>query len=155
MFKKILFIIILTNFTIFTFASLTYANELKPFVTDYCTMFVDGTSSRPTLWRDCCVEHDIRYWFGGTNANKDKADTELKACVKKVAGITWANLIYVGVRAGHFSPIKGKYKWSWGWENKRNNNEEITDQEKSYIKEELRRLPYSSEMIEQFIQKNF
>ncbi len=149
MIKKIFY------FFILTITSFAYANELKPFVTDYCTMFVDGTSSRPTLWRDCCIEHDIRYWFGGTSANKDKADIELKSCVKHVAGLTWANLIYVGVRAGHYSPIKGKYKWSWGWENKRNNAEEISDQEKSYIKEELRRLPYSPEMIEQFIQKNF
>lgn len=129
-------------------------SELKSFETDYCTMFVDGTIKEPTLWRHCCVLHDIHYWYGGSEKNQDNADLNLKSCVEKVAGEVWAGLIYNGVRAGHYSPIKNKYKWSWGWTPSRENLE-LTAIEKFYVIEELRRLPYSSEMIENYIKNNF
>jgi hypothetical protein len=93
----------------------TLNNSLKTFETDGCTMFVDGTPSKPGLWKHCCVEHDMRYWFAGDQKDMDKTDLRLKACVKEVAGSTWAELIYTGVRAGHNSPVKNKTHWGWGW----------------------------------------
>jgi hypothetical protein len=145
-----------TIFLIFciSYTSQLFANQLKPFVTDNCTMFVDGTISKPTLWRHCCIEHDIRYWYGGSTINQDKADLDLKSCVKDVAGSYWATLIYTGVRAGHMSPVKSPYVWSWGWETKRD-NKVLSTTENSYVQEELRRLPFDPLMIERFIQNNF
>jgi hypothetical protein len=152
--KKCFFFISLFAVSPNLYATELVANHLKPFTTDYCTMFVDGTISRPTLWRHCCVEHDINYWYGGSNDNKDTADNNLKSCVKEVAGSTWANLIYIGVRAGHLSPIKGPYRWSWGWESKHENSERSTA-EKLYIIEKLQRLPLDSSMIEMYIKNHF
>lgn len=126
--------------------------QLKPFETDGCTMFTEGPASQPKLWAHCCFEHDLRYWFGGTAANVDFADLELKACVKEVAGENWAKLIYKGVRAGHSSPVKSKYSWSWGWVQPRELSE-LSEAEIAYIKEELQKLPLDSNFRQEFIQK--
>ncbi|WP_216662021.1 hypothetical protein [Niveibacterium sp. COAC-50] len=47
-------------------ASVAWADTLKPFTTDGCSSFPDGTPWQQTLWLDCCVKHDIAYWIGGT-----------------------------------------------------------------------------------------
>lgn len=137
----------------FTSPNVEAANTLKPYFTDGCTMFVDGPLKQPKLWLHCCEEHDMRYWFGGSIADMDQTDLRLKACVKKVAGSGWAEIIYRGVRAGHSSPIKNKTHWSWGWVNERANLP-LNNIETNYIIEELRRLPYDSEIIENFIMIN-
>lgn len=113
--------------------------KLKSFETDGCTMFLDGTRKEPGLWRNCCVDHDLRFWFGGSQEDMDAADLRLKSCVDKVAGATWANLIYTGVRTGHHSPIKNKTQWSWGWTEKRKNIK-LTSDEIAVIKMELKSL---------------
>lgn len=154
-------LLLLTLFLIFSFSAIaqeelnsTFIYSLKNFETDGCTMFVDGTPTKPGLWTHCCVEHDMRYWFGGDQADMDKTDLRLKACVKEVAGITWAQLIYAGVRTGHKSPVKNKTHWSWGWTSERKNTT-LTSFEKEIVIEEIRRLPYDSALLEKFIERNF
>ena len=132
----------------------SFDNSIKNFKTDGCTLFVDGTPSKPGLWRYCCVEHDMRYWFGGDQQDMDKADLRLKSCVKTMAGATWAELIYRGVRIGHRSPIKNKTAWGWGWETMRPNIP-LTSIETDYIIEEIYRLPYDSVFLQNFIELNF
>jgi hypothetical protein len=128
--------------------------KLKPFETDGCTMFVDGTSSEPTLWRHCCVEHDLRYWFGGSETDMDTTDLRLKSCVQKAAGDYWAGLIYKGVRAGHYSPIKNKHNWSWAWSVPRN-KVALTPEEVSYVISQLKNITLEEVVIEDFIKTNF
>jgi hypothetical protein len=132
----------------------SFTNSLKTFETDGCTMFVDGTASRHNLWRHCCVEHDMRYWFGGDQKDMDKTDLRLKTCVKEVAGATWAELIYIGVRTGHKSPVKNKTHWGWGWTTLRANTP-LDPSEDDYIIQEVRRLPFDSDLLEKFIDRNF
>jgi hypothetical protein len=129
-------------------------NSLKPFETDGCTMFVDGPPDKPELWKHCCVEHDMRYWFGGDMLDRDQTDLQLRSCVQVVAGASWAELIYLGVRAGHRSPIKNKTQWSWGWSEARQNTK-LTPAETEYVISELRRLPFDRTIIEKFIERNF
>ncbi len=129
-------------------------SSLKPFETDGCTSFVDGTPTRPTLWKHCCVEHDIRYWFGGSMMDLDKTDLRLKSCVQEVAGDTWAEIIYTGVRLGHNSPVKFKFRWSWGWTPQRDNRA-LSKAETQYVIEQLRSLPLDPDLIEDFIKRNF
>ena len=135
-----------------------FNNSLKPFINDGCTMFVDGTRDRPTLWRHCCVEHDMRYWFGGSISDMDKTDLRLRSCVNEVAGKNWADLIYAGVRAGHQSPIKNKTHWSWGWEIERADIP-LTSEEADYALTEIKSIPLDSDinpnLINQFIIRNF
>jgi hypothetical protein len=130
------------------------ANSLKPYFTDGCTLFLDGTHKHPGLWVHCCEEHDMRYWFGGNQDDMDKTDLRLKACVNDVAGATWGSLIYTGVRTGHMSPIKNKTHWGWGWKQNRSDTA-LNPSEVSYVIDELRHLPYDHETIEKFIERNF
>jgi len=147
-------ILIFLNISFATFN--LYANqlELRSFESDGCTMFIDGPPANPGLWRPCCLQHDLRYWFGGDQIDLDQADLRLKSCVLKLAGNTWAELIYTGVRLGHHAPVKNKTHWSWGWVPGRQNIK-LTKPEIEYIKIELKRLPIDSIVIENFININF
>ena len=92
------------------------AGELRPFVSDGCTMAPDGTPARPGLWRSCCEEHDLRFWGGGTKSQRQQADQALKACVEKKAGKKIAALFYRGVQLGSSSPWKlPAKKWGNAW----------------------------------------
>ena len=128
--------------------------ELKPFYTDGCTMFVDGTSDQPNLWRNCCVEHDLRYWFGGSKKEMDETDLRLKSCVEKVAGAYWAKIIYMGVRTGHHSPVKNKTQWNWGWKEKRE-YAALSLLEASYVKEQLKSMSVPEVDMDEFLKVNF
>ncbi len=151
---KAFLLIIFLPFLVLSIGKAEAANTLKTFETDGCTMFVDGPPQRPALWRHCCEEHDMRYWFGGSIPDMDKTDLRLKACVKEVAGTAWAEIIYAGVRVGHSSPVKNKMRWGWGWMKERPNIA-LSFFETLYVKAELYRLPYDYEIIEKFIERNF
>lgn len=134
-------------------SSLSFASsELTSFETDYCTMFFEGTLRKPGVWKDCCFEHDLRYWFGGSKKSQKKSDLILKQCVRKKAGTFWANLMYYGIRAGHLSPIKNKYKWGWGWVNPIGFRP-LTTQEKKYIVQKIKELDLPQELLEKFLKQ--
>jgi hypothetical protein len=130
----------------------TLTATLQPFQTDGCTGFVDGPPGRPTLWLHCCTEHDLRYWFGGSQEDIQFADLALRSCVNDVAGSGWSRLIYDAVVAGHSSPVKSKTRWSWGWDPQREDLA-LTPDELVYVKSELHKLPMESSAVEAFIQK--
>ena len=127
--------------------------ELSEFKTDYCTMFFEGTVTRPGVWKECCFNHDLRYWFGGAKKEQLKSDQLLKQCVRKKAGSFWANLMYSGVRAGHYSPIKNKYQWGWGWSKNRKPFKALTRKEKEYIRDELGKLNLEESFLRGFIKR--
>src|SRR5665647_529188 len=89
------------------------AREIKPFTTDYCTGYFEGTRSHPGLWKDCCLEHDLYFWAGGSSQERNQADKRLRACVADKGTPIHARLIYWGVKLGSKSPIKIKGK-HWG-----------------------------------------
>ncbi|MBA2405070.1 MAG: hypothetical protein H0V66_09895 [Bdellovibrionales bacterium] len=107
-------IIICLSLTFTSFLCLAQsAPPMKPFVTDYCTLYVEGTRSQPNLWRHCCQEHDLYFWSGGSLDDKKAADQGLKSCVKKTGASTQAVLIYTAVVIGGHSPVHIKAK-QWG-----------------------------------------
>jgi len=91
------------------------ANLLKPFVSDGCSRFPDGTPEHPGLWRDCCVAHDLAYWRGGTFAERAAADTELRRCVEQRAGRLLADVMFSGVRIGGSPYWPTTFRWGFGW----------------------------------------
>jgi hypothetical protein len=106
---------LIVSFLIFASADV-HAEEMRSFATDGCTMSPEGTFSKPKLWRECCVAHDLRFWGGGTKAERNFADAKLKACVRKKAGATVANIFFTGVRIGRLAPWKiPKMRWSNAW----------------------------------------
>lgn len=94
----------------------TYANStqpLKPFLTDYCTAYPEGTRDQPDLWKHCCIEHDLYFWAGGSRDDRKETDLRLKTCVEATGEVEIARLIYAAVTIGGASPIRFKTK-EWG-----------------------------------------
>jgi hypothetical protein len=91
------------------------SSDLKPFTTDGCSRFPDGTSTRPELWLNCCTVHDIAYWQGGTSAERLQADRALQHCVAAVGKPTIAWFMFVGVRVGGTPYLPISFRWGYGW----------------------------------------
>jgi hypothetical protein len=91
------------------------AEEIKPFTSDGCSAFPDGTLEHKQLWLACCTAHDFSYWQGGTYEDRLVADLELKQCVAKVGEPQIAQLMLVGVRVGGSPYFPTSFRWGYGW----------------------------------------
>lgn len=91
------------------------ADELKPFTSDGCSAFPDGTIAQNELWLDCCVAHDFAYWKGGTYQQRVEADQELRRCVATVGEPEVALLMLAGVRVGGTPFLPTPFRWGYGW----------------------------------------
>ncbi len=94
--------------------------KLTEFSTDICSRFPDGLPGKLPKWRDCCIEHDIYYWLGGTKEQRKRADTKLAHCVANKGGRTLDIIgkgMYVGVRLGGAPWFNLSYSWGYGWTN--------------------------------------
>lgn len=103
--------------------------ELNPFSTDGCSKYPDGTKENPTLWQDCCVDHDMKYWLGGTSDERKQADDALYECVKNKGEAATAKVMYLGTRAGGGPLNQTTYRWGYGW-NRVRDYKKLTSQEK-------------------------
>lgn len=122
------------------FSSVTWAEVTRPFRSDLCTGYPEGTRKEPLLWASCCKMHDLYFWAGGTRIQRKNADQDLYSCVQAKAGEFQARLIYLGVTAGSFSPwkLEGK-QWGNAWGDKVRDahlsDEEISQLETNLIQE--------------------
>ena len=91
------------------------AGALKPFTTDGCSLFPDGTLQQQDLWLDCCIAHDLAYWMGGTSEERERADRRLRDCVSKAGEPKIAELMLAGVRAGGTPYLPTAFRWGYGW----------------------------------------
>ena len=96
------------------------------FKSDGCTLFPDGN------YRDCCVEHDKDYYFGGSLAERKASDDRLRKCVRS-KGKGWkrkflASAIWLGVRVGGVSFLPTPFRWGFGnkWPRKEPKKPKIT-----------------------------
>lgn len=81
------------------------------FKSDKCSLFPDCD------YGDCCVEHDKKYYFGGTFKERRQADIALYKCVRAKKGFHHkliAPLMYVGVRIGGVSWLPTPFRWGFG-----------------------------------------
>ncbi len=93
-----------------------WAADLKAFTSDGCSLFPDGTVGDRTKWCECCLQHDIAYWRGGTEQERKSADEVLRACVLERTGdMALAETMYLGVRAGGHPVFPTWYRWGYGW----------------------------------------
>ena len=102
-------------FVLFFLGSHLYAEEIKPFTSDGCSAFPDGTFEQQQLWLDCCTAHDKAYWRGGTYQQRLDADLALKQCVAKVGEPLISELMLAGVRVGGSPYWPTKFRWGYGW----------------------------------------
>lgn len=135
---------------IFCLTSLN-AFALNEFKTDYCTFFPEGTPSKPDVWKDCCLQHDLAYWTGGSKSKQDLADLELKKCVTKSSSPFFGNLMYRGVRIGHYSPIKNEGYWGNGWGDKERGFKPLSLTEKEVIIEAVKSLSLDPQYIDNYL----
>ncbi len=88
---------------------------LKPFTTDGCSLFPDGVLWDTTLWRECCVAHDMAYWKGGDFWERLAADEALWSCVDHVGEPAMGVVMLLGVRLGGSPLWPTPFKWGYGW----------------------------------------
>ena len=124
---------------------------LKPFTSDGCSLFPDGTYAQQSLWMECCIRHDIAYWQGGTQAQRLAADQALEACVSQVGEPEIARLMLAGVRIGGSPYFPTWYRWGYGWPYQRG-YAALSEQEKQQIKREIGRLKLILQGLEQSLQ---
>ena len=93
----------------------TLAAELKPFSSDGCSLFPEGTPKQQQLWLQCCVKHDLAYWQGGTFLQRLAADQDLERCVAQVGEPAIAKLMLAGVRVGGTPFLPTQFRWGYGW----------------------------------------
>ena len=111
------------------------AADLRPFTSDGCSLFPDGTIKDRTKWCDCCLSHDLAYWQGGTAGERKKADEALRDCVldrTKDKGLS--ETMYLGVRAGGHPAFPTWYRWGYGWPYERG-YKPLSDAEKERVRE--------------------
>ena len=80
-----------------------------PFRTEGCHVGREGS------WHSCCVEHDMAYWCGGTNAARRIADRTLRTCVAAHGGDNIAGWMYLGVRLGGAAWLPFTWRWGYGF----------------------------------------
>lgn len=91
-----------------------------PFAPDGCTSFTEGPPQRPRQWAHCCLEHDLRFWAGGSEPGRDRADLRLRECVRETGAERTAELMYRAVRAARNLPIRNRsQRWGNAWEEAR------------------------------------
>ena len=115
--KKIIFIFFVL--CLFSFGAFAQTNsgaaaiETIPvtFISDGCSLFPDCD------YRDCCVEHDKAYYFGGSWTKRWRADKKLFKCVAGKKGFQHkfiAPVMWLGVRFGGVSWLPTSFRWGFG-----------------------------------------
>ncbi|MEX0329829.1 MAG: hypothetical protein AB3N64_00265 [Puniceicoccaceae bacterium] len=110
---------------------------LADFRSDGCSLFPDRSLILEEDWCDCCFEHDIAYWMGGTEEERLAADIALRECVlEKTGNADLADLMYEGVRLGGSPYFYNWYRWGYGWSYDRK-YQALTDTERELAETKL------------------
>lgn len=100
--------------------SCSSSSDLAPFSSDGCTLFPDSSPLSKADWCECCFQHDIAYWRGGTFDQRERADLALQQCVHaKTGNDSLAKLMFGGVRFGGSPYFHNWYRWGYGWRDNR------------------------------------
>ena len=108
-------IIIFSLFPMIAACQFSGTELIKPYATDGCSKFPDGTHAHRNLWLKCCTEHDQKYWAGGSYDERANADVELRACVRSLGEPAIAELMLAGVRVGGSPWWPSSFRWGYGW----------------------------------------
>ncbi len=70
-------------------------------------------------WRECCVVHDLAYYYGGTREEKLAADEALKQCVAaalddQALGLLLGAAMQAAVTIGGLPYFATSYRWGYG-----------------------------------------
>ena len=99
------------------------------FKSDGCSSFPDGD------YVDCCVAHDVDYYFGGTEAERKSSDKRLYKCVRKKGHKYLSVMMYIGVRIGAVRWLPTPFRWGFGPDEKEKKEREKKAKERDNDKE--------------------
>jgi hypothetical protein len=102
-------------FLMLLFFSCSTQKQIKPFTTDGCSCYPDGSKSNPKAWEHCCISHDSLYWKGGSRRDRKIADSILCDCVLKSGYPKRSKRIYWGTRFGGSAWFPTPWRWGYGW----------------------------------------
>lgn len=112
------------------------------FIFDGCSVVPEGYPWDPNqeyLWCECCIDHDIAYWRGGTWVDRRLADAQLGQCVQEKTGIPELGAaFFLGTEIGGSPYWKQPYRWGYAWSDGRN-YQINTDEENILLDEALSR----------------
>lgn len=135
--KLFLKFLILIWFTHLFFFSCGHQPQIAPFKSDGCSLFPDKSLIDSVDWSDCCLEHDVAYWQGGTEQQRLEADSLFKDCIlQKTGNKELAELMYEGVRLGGGPNFPTWYRWGYGW-NYMRKYKPLTEEEKAMISKQM------------------
>ncbi len=126
-------------YTAFVLSFNVFAGDLKPFTSDGCSLFPDGNFVDDSKWLQCCVSHDLAYWKGGVEVEREKADKELQECVDRAGEKVISTLMHAGVKVGGAPVFPTWYRWGYGWPYTRG-YKALTNVEKEQINQRLSEL---------------
>lgn len=95
--------------------SIIWGQTVQPFSSDGCSAFPDGTLANPKEWLQCCRQHDLVYWRGGTERERQTADRELQECVAATGQTEVSFTMLLGVRIGGSPWWPTSFRWGYGW----------------------------------------
>jgi hypothetical protein len=104
-------------------------NFLLPFQSDGCTGWIDSSLGRD--YTSCCLEHDIKYWIGGTELEKLETDKALQKCVGKKSSKLMGTLMFVFVWMWGKLDSTDVTRWGNGWNYLRYRYQPVTDEERT------------------------
>jgi hypothetical protein len=119
-------------------AGCSRSGQIDDFTSDGCSLFPDHSLISEEDWCDCCLEHDIAYWMGGTKEERLAADIALRECVlEKTGNAELAEVMYHGVRMGGSPYFYTWYRWGYGWDYDRN-YQPLTQEERAIAEAKLK-----------------
>ena len=122
---------------LFLLTACSRRGELRDFSSDGCSLFPDRSLINEDDWCECCFEHDIAYWKGGTEEERLLADQALRDCVfEKTGNRELAEAMYTGVRLGGSPYFYNWYRWGYGWDFERK-YKPLTEEEKKLVEQKL------------------
>ena len=89
---------------------------ISPFSSDGCSLFPNSSLISEDDWCECCFQHDLSYWRGGSEQERLVADQRLKQCVFEAThDHVLADIMFQGVRFGGSPYFYNWYRWGYGW----------------------------------------
>ncbi len=84
----------------------------KAFTTDGCSVFPNVLFGND--FTDICIEHDMKYWKGGSAEDRKVADAVLRESVNKKMSFV-GDIMYFGVRVLGHPLVPAPWRWGYGF----------------------------------------
>lgn len=121
----------------------TSANTLRDFSSDGCSKSPDGVAWDINAFLECCIDHDVAYWHGGTRTDRFVADARLRQCISDQGYKEIADAYFVGVRVGGSARYDTSYRWGYGWTEDRG-DAPLTKSERREVSKKLKQINWNN-----------